>query len=298
MTAPVRRINLAGAVGDLARRVRILEATPCGDELPRNVGELGFTIGTNQATTHTLTVTYQDVLTGDGIMVSAQAPSLPVALGTQGFPISCTDSAGNTYSILVQRDFQAAVTGVNTGVYTVVFFCQSSIAPLLEGVDTITVTWDNPVYDRSVYGWLVRHNGGAAVPTLLAATASNDAAVFASNQVTLTSPGFTPARDNSLEFGWFLVAYTGGSISFGGVGGYTGFFQAQFRGVSGSKQNYLMNVQTSGADDYLQVGAVPQNEITLGLLPGGVAVGSFNGMGQQYSAFTPRWKGALMWLMD
>src|SRR5207244_11856728 len=108
----------------------------------------------------------------------------------------------------------------------------------------------------------------------------NDVAVFAANQVTLSSPSWTPARDNGLALATILAIKTGGVGGFGGVAGYTGYFQSQFRIFAGSKQNYLFNVQTYGADVYLVVGAAkPQYEIDLGTLPGGTLVPAFNGVG-------------------
>lgn len=261
--------------------------------LPRNVSELGFSGDTGLSSTYTHTVQFQALPAHDGILVSAQAPSKSSGGATAGHPISCTDSRGNTYSILHSRAFEAASPVANEGIYVVLFYCADATAPLVQGLDTITVTWDNPVYDRSIYAWQTHNDEGPPTLTVLDSTTSNDAGVYASSQVTLTAPDYTPALSNALELAIIYSAKTGG-FSFGGVGGYVGFFQAQARIFNGSQQNYLMNVQTYGSDIYLKVGSsIAQYEIDQGLLPLGVLVPSFNGVGQGYST-SNNWKGIIL----
>lgn len=266
--------------------------------LPRTVGEIGFAINSSLGTTSSLTISYQSTATSDGILVAAAAPSLPAAASALGYPTSCTDSKGNTYSKLVARDFQASPAVANEGAYVQYFWCANA-APLTQNSDTITVTWDNSVYDRSVQAWLVRRDGAAAnTPRLLAATASNDAAVYASSQVTLTSPSWTPARNNSLAVAHIYAIKAGGVGGFGGIGGYSGFFQAQYRSVTGSKQTYLVNQNTAGADVYLVVGSgIAQYELDLGTLTATMQA-SFNGVAQNYSSGTNAWKGIFLFGID
>ena len=83
------------------------------------------------------------------------------------------------------------------------------------------------------------------------------------------------------------------------MGGFTGFFQAEARGYVGSKQMSLINPQTHGADAYLIAGAVPAPfEDDVGVLPGGVLVPSFSGVGQHYSTGTNAWKGIILLGLD
>ena len=301
MTARPVRNDVESVLADHARRIDILNATPCGSGLLKlNLADMGMSGGTTRTTSYAHTIQFEDVAVDDGILVYAMAPSLPVALGTQGFPVSCTDSAGNTYSTIHSRDYQHSPALVNTGVYVVVFFCQSSVANLVAGVDTITVTWDNSVFDRSICAFLVRHDGGTNVPTVLASTASNDMAVYAATQVTLTSPYWVPARDNSMEFG-FHISIGGGTLA--RVPGWTGFYQSAIqtssRNFNGSKQNYGTLRHTHGADVFAQVAGLAPHEINLGKLYGGDPVAAFNGDANNWGAGAAnKWKSIILVGLD
>ncbi len=274
-------------------------AAATGPVLDYNLGEIGRHIATTLGTTSTAPVSFQDVAAGDGIMVLSMAPSLPSVAAPEGIPASVADTKGNTYGPMWYSQFEALPATVNEGVTVQLWWCPASVTRLVAGVDAVTATWDNQVYDRVIAVWSVRHSGGANFPTVLAATADNDAAVFASGQVTLTSPLFTPARDKALEFALVISAKAGGVGGFGGVAGWSGFFQAEFRNYSGSKQSYLVNPQTHGADAYLIAGAVPANyEDDVGVLPGGVNVPAFNGVAQAYSAGANAWKGIILMSLD
>ena len=272
--------------------IQRLEANPCDDtQIVRNVGDIGSVIDGTLGSTVTLTLS-QDVLPYDGIMVAAHAPSLPSVAATEGFPVSCSDSAGNTYSVLLTRDYQHSPAQVNTGAYTVIFFCPLSYLPMDEGVATISVTWDNPVYDRFVYAWNVRHVGGASIPQLLGSTASNDMAVYAASTMSVTMPAWTPARDNSLAFALFLVFrpnIPGWAFSIQGD-----FFMAKWGRFTGSQQDYIFMVQTYGANAYIVVEqGGPEIEIDQGYLPGGVLTAAGKIAKQSYSS-TNDWKGIRM----
>ena len=302
MTAPFKRSSVESILADHAKRLAVLNATPCEEGvLTRNLGDIGMSGSSTRTTSYTHTIQFEDVQVEDGILVCAMAPSLPVALGTQGFPVSCTDSAGNSYSVLLTRDYQHSPALVNTGAYVVMFYCRSSSTKLLFGTDTITVSWSASVFDRTICAWLVRHDGGANVPTVLASTSPNNMAVYASSQVTLTSPAWTPNRDGSLEFALLITVKTGGLIGFGSVGGYDGFYQssAGFRRTMLSSQEYWTCRQTHGADAYaLVAGSVSPNEIDLGKLDGGVLVTAFNGVGQAYVTGASAWKGIILLGLD
>jgi len=96
-----------------------------------------------------------------------------------------------------------------------------------------------------------------------------------------------------------IAAKAGGLGGFGGVGGYSGFFQAESRSYTGSKQSYLINPQSSGANAYLIAGAVPASyEDDVGVLPGGVFVPSFNGVAQVYVSGANAWKGIILLGLD
>jgi hypothetical protein len=267
--------------------------------LDYNLGEIGNHITTTLGTTSTAAVAFQNVSAGDGILVLAMAPSLPSVGAQQGYPDTVTDSKGNAYSQVREFAFEAFATAVNAGVFVKLYWCPASVADLVAGVDAVTATWDNPVFDRVVSVWAVRHSGGANYPTVQAATSDNNTTVFAAGQVTLTAGNFTPARDRALEFALVITAKAGGVGGFGGVVGWSGFFQAQFRLYAGSKQQYFANPQTHGANAYLIAGAVPANyEDDVGVLPGGVFVPAFNGVAQAYTAGTNAWKGIILIALD
>jgi hypothetical protein len=270
-----------------------------GLTLDYNLGEIGNHIATALGTTSTATVSFQDVQRGDGILVLAMAPSLPSGGANFGFPDSIADSKGNTYDLLAFANFQANPATVNTGVYVQLFWCPASVATLTAGVDTVTATWNEPVFDRVISVWAVHHSGGANQPTELNATPDSSAAVFASSDITLATTGYAPQRDSALFFGLLISAKVGGVGGFGSVAGWTGFFQAESRTYSGAKQSYLVNPQTHGANAYLIAGAVPAPyEDDVGVLPGGVFVAAFNGLAQHYSAGANAWKGGIIFALD
>lgn len=273
--------------------------TGSGLTLDYNVGEIGHSITTALGTTGAATVTYQDVQAGDGVLVLAMAPSLPSGVAPVGLPVSVADTAGNTYALLQYFQFEAFPANVNEGVSVALFWCSASRAKLVAGSATITATWDNPVFDRVVSVWTVRHSGGANTPTVNNFTADNDAAVFASGQVTLGTNAFNPSRDQALMFALVISAKAGGVGGFSSVAGFTGFFQAEFRLYTGAKQSYLVNPQTFGADAYLIAGAVPAPfEDDIGVLPANVLVPAFNGVGQKYTTGTNAWKGVILLALD
>lgn len=278
-----------------------------GLTLDYNLGELGGSIGTASASFQFANIDYQDINQGDGILILAAAPSVRAALATPARPIAAFDSAANTYTALGSFAFEASPPNVNEGVYVTLFWCPSSVTALAAGFSHVSAVWDGNVFDRIVEVWAVRHSGGAHTPTVLAATPDNDAAVFASTQVTLTAPDFTPARDKALEFALVVSAKAGVARGFGGVSGWSGFFQAEFREFAGSKQSYFVNPQTHGADAYLIAGAVPAPyEDDIGVLPGGALVPSFNGVAQSFfdvigGVVTPEsnaWKGIILLGLD
>lgn len=273
--------------------------TASGPTLDYNIGEIGNAIGTALASVVFANVTYQDVRAGDGILILAAAPSNPGGGNPIGHPAFATDSFGNSYTAIASFAFEANPPNVNEGLYATLFWCPASTGTLVVGVDNFDVIWDNGVYDRVIEVWSVRHSGGASTPTVLAATADHDAAVYAAANVTLTTPDYTPARDSSLQFALLLSAKIGGVGGFGSVIGYTGFFQAEFRGFAGSQQSYLYNQQTHGADAYLIASSgTPPYEDDVGQLPGGVLVPSFNGVGQSYTAGASAWKGVILLGLD
>ena len=273
--------------------------------LPRNVAQLGNTLTSNRALTATHTIKIQDTLTADGILIVASAPSNPLSGDPLGLPVSCTDTAGNVYTLIHTSKFEDTSPVVNLGGVVALFFCQSSVRALIKDVDQVTVTWSNSVYDRNIVAWLTRHDGGAHIPTILAATPDSNATAYANSGVSLTSPAWTPARANSLElallFSWQALGGSGGG--WGGIGGYDGFYEATSIGLAGSKQIMNMHQQTHGANVYIVVGSgITTNEIDLGNLPGGVLKSSFNGVGQNYShsgvAANNKWKGIILLGID
>ena len=166
-----------------------------GPVLDFNIGEIGNRIDTPSGSASLLTVTYQNVSKGDGVLVLAAAPSLPIALAPIAHPVAVFDSQFNTYTHIQDFAFEANPPNVTEGMFVSLYYCAASVADLVVGVDQIEADWNSPTLDRIVSAWSVRHSGGAHTPTVLAATADNDAAAFAAAQVTLVAPNFTPARD-------------------------------------------------------------------------------------------------------
>ena len=261
-----------------------------------NVAELGFTGSGAQATTYTHTVQFNQMTAADAIFVSVQAPSVPAAATGPFYPLDVTDSQGNTYLNISQHLWEAAPPNTNEGAAQFFFIAYPPVVPLTVGVDTITATWSGSVFDRSIYAWLLRHDAGPEGPTRLDSTADNNAAVFASTQVTLTSPAFTADRDNTLAFSTIFSAKAGGTGAFGGVIGYSGYLQIQSRAFTGSKQIYRINIATYGANalEVNPFGGVPY-EIDLGQIPNGTFTAAFNGVAQNYSLGANAWKGIVIW---
>lgn len=270
-----------------------------GPLLDFQVGEICNGIGTTLGTTETVTANFQKVFAGDGILVFAAAPSVPSMGATQGIPSTFADSAGNTYNLVNLSDFEASPPNVNEGLFTAVYFCSASVADLDVGVGTFTVTWDNQVFDRIVSVWTVRHAGGADTPLLNNSTPDSDAAVFAATDVTLGTNDINPLRDKSLLFALIVAAKSGGLGGFSSVAGFNGFFQALSRAYAGSKQAYLVNQQTFGADAYLIAGAGnPAYEDDVGTLAANVLIPGFNGVGQNYANGANAWKGIILLFLD
>lgn len=299
-TVPI--YNFLDAPADAVEgQIAIMEnAAGLGDlVLPRNMAFIGISGSGTQGTTLTHTIINESLAIGDGILVLCSAPSRPDATANFGQATSVTDSKGHTYSLIKTNLFEASPAVTNEGVRLRWFFGICTHA-MTKSVDTITATWTGAnVFDRVIVAWQIRHFGGAAAPSVLAATADNDTAVKAGTQVLLTSPAFTPTRDNSLEFNIVTTARplaTG--MSFGGVVGYSGFLQVGGPGFSGSKQLYLYNQQTSGGNVYLVTGLTfVAYELDLGRLAAGVAVAPFNGIGQNYAGGAGWWKGSSMFLV-
>src|SRR5439155_24937716 len=133
-----------------------------------NLGEIGNHIATTLGTTSTASVTYQDVQAGDGILVLSMAPSLPSVAAPEGVPSSVADSKGNTYGQMWYSQFEAFPATVNQGVTIQLWWCPASVATLVAGVDTVTGTWDNQVFDRGVSVWAGGDGGGGIFPTVIA----------------------------------------------------------------------------------------------------------------------------------
>jgi hypothetical protein len=280
---PLRRRRVAGS----------------GLTLDYNLGEIGNIIETNLNNFAVAPIQYQNINAGDGILVLAAAPTVQFLGETPAHPTDVFDVPGNTYTPLGSFAFEANPPGVNVGMYVTLFWCPSGIATQVAGVDFLEVDWDGNVFDRIIEIWSVRHSGGAHTPTVLAATPDHDAATFASANVTMVAPNYTPARDQGLEFALVCAARAGGLGGFGGVAGFSGFFQAEFRSYTGSKQSYVVNPQTAGANAYLIAGAVPAPyEDDVGVLPGGVLVPSFSGVGVHFLTGTNAWKGIILLGLD
>lgn len=307
---PVKTTVAAGGSAEVtfAPFLRDEVAAVTGTLQNRNFGQLGYSLGTTLSDTQTHTIQIQDVLAGDGVLVSISAPSLPSGLASEGFPFDVEDTQGNTYFFLTEMILQANPATVNTGVLVRLYYCLSSVAPLVAGVDVITVTWNNPVYDRTVGAYLVRHDGGTRIPTVLGQTADHDAAVFAASQVTLTQHAWAPERDDALSVAFIYNArpLASGQAAYGGVGGYSGFYEASEIVVleTGSQQTYAIHQQTHGADVYVQLGpSITTNEIDIGTETGGVLIPAFNGVGQAYFRPIPTpevnvWKGIILLGLD
>lgn len=275
---------------------------PAGDPgPPQNFGQLGRSISTARAATHTHPLD-RDVVAGDGILVLATAPSNPLAGDPIGVPISCTDSAGNLYDLINTSKFEASSPAVNEGGVVCLFYCEATLRPLIEGTDEITVTWDNSVFDRVVASWIIRYSGGAISPTVLAKTSDNNTTVYAASEVKVTSPTWTPFR-NGLEVA-FVCSWraVGASAAFGGVAGYDGFFESGGDSgrinFDGAKQNITIHQQTHGATVDVHTGA-EVFETDLATLTAHVSHASFNGVGQQYYSPYPsgevnKWKGIIL----
>jgi hypothetical protein len=287
-----------GGSGDVSWAPFLRTVQP-GVTFPRNMGELGISGSGTQAANYTHTIRFEDVHVGDRVLVSAQAPSVPVALAAPRSPSVCTDSQGHSYTPGTVHFWEASPPNVNEGARQRFFLSEPIVFPLVKDVDTITVTWPDTVFDRSIDAWLIRHDGGSPEATEIASSPDNDAATFTATQVTLQSPSYTPPRDNSLFFATTLAAKAGGLGSFGGVAGFAGYFQALFRFFSGSKQFYFLNPSTYGANALLinEFGALPY-EIDLGQLPGGVNVPAFNGVAQNYSGGANAWKGITIFSIE
>jgi len=265
------------------------------------VGEIGSVGSGTLDNTLSMTVQYEDVRSTDMIWVMAMAPSTPSSGALFGSCYQVVDNKGNTYWSQSNFDFEASSPNVNDGVYISYFATDPTSGGfgLTHNVDTITATWDNPVYDRYMSTWLIRFEPGIpdSWPVLEASTSWHNTTVYTSNQVTLTVPTIgSVSMDRSMLFVIFITAKVGGVGGFGGISGYDGFLQAQSRGFAGSKQSYLRNTQSWGADAYLIAGTGnPTYEIDQGTLMVGDVINSFNGAGQAYSSGANAWKGAMLW---
>ncbi len=275
--------------------------------LPFNVGELGYSGGSSLASTYTHTLQYQDVREGDAIFVMSMAPSTRALGSGSHYPQDCTDSLGNTYDDFFAFAFEAASPAVNEGVGVNYWCCTSSVGPMVAGTDTITVTWTGTVYDRSIGAFIVRHDGGSAGPSYIDQAGGNDAAIYADTKVTLPVPTVASlARNNGLLLGHIIAARPIGAVAFGAVTAYDGFYLARSRTFTGSKQTYVFNPETYGADSYVVANATITDpyEIDLGSLPAGAGITGFNGVGENFPAIGPAasgantWKGITLWLAD
>lgn len=294
---PIDTTLAAGASADVSWFPFVKKKTGLQPSTPQyNVNELGFVGEGTHNSFATCNLTLGDVAVGDGILVLGMAPSNDGGGGPEGFPDQCFDTAANTYFEISTFNWQDSPSVANTGIFVSIWWCPSSIAPMVTGVDFIRVLWNHNVNDRVIYAHGVRHDGGASQPQFLAATADHDAATFASNQMTLTAPNYTPPRNNGLELAFLCSAKLGGVGGFGGVGGYSGFFQDTGHSFVGSFQTYLINWQTHGAVVLIDpTTSLPTNEKDFGTLPGGTLVPSFNGVAQFYSSGNNAWKGIALY---
>lgn len=264
-----------------------------------NLTELGQAIDGSLGTSITLTIANADVAPDDVLIVVAAAPSVPAPAAPEGTGSTVTDSEGNTYGFYDIHQFEAFPPNVNEGVRVAINTLAPVLHPLTKGVSTITATWDHQVYDRMIAVWKVSYGRPAQGPFFLNSTPDSDAAVRASNQVTLTTGSWTPNFDFGLMFALLFLAYPIGGVAFGGVGGFNGFYQARFYNPTGSKQSYLINWQTNGADALVIASAsVPPYEVDIGRQPANVTVPPFNGVGQFYSVGAGNWKGIILYGID
>lgn len=303
MTQPVQEPSWDRSISGLEFRSRQLFRRPASAPsafLPFNLGELGYSGSGTLDDTYTHTLEFQDVRAGDAIFVASMAPSRASLVSGTHYPQSCTDSLGNTYDDFFSFSFEDAAPAVNTGVGVNYWCCPVSVGAMAAGVDTITVTWTGDVYDRQIFAWVVRHDGGSPGPTYLDQAGALDLAIYADTKVTLAAPAFTPPRDNGLLLANIITARPIGGVSFSAVPGFNGFYQAKFHVFTGSQQTYVFNCQTYGADAYIVANFnIPTPyEIDLGSLPGGVLVPGFNGVGQAFSSSANTWKGITLWLVD
>lgn len=264
--------------------------------IPRNLGEAGFGWNGPDATTLAMFPEKDTILPSDGILVLAAAPSKPSSGATPGYPTSCTDTAGNTYTLISSHKFEASTPAVNDGLGIAFFFCSSSIGTIAKNTtNSITVTWNNAVHGRAVWAWRVLHDGGAMNPVLLAATANSDTATKASSQFTLACPAWTPPRNNALVLGMaFLATVSTGPTSWGSVGGWSGFYNATSNAYNDGTLNNRIWQMTHGCDVYLQTGSsITQTEIDLGTLTASPQT-AFNGLAQNYGSGAGNWKGGIL----
>ena len=134
-------------------------------------------------------------------------------------------------------------------------------------------------------------------PTVLAAHADNDTTTYASSQVVLTCPAWTPARVNAFNIAFTLYNSPTGIASWGGASGYTGYFNANARNIfwdSGSPhQDYRCFHLIHGCDLYQAITATDQIAYDLGFLTP-VLQASFNGPGLNFGAGPNQWKGIVL----
>ena len=264
-----------------------------GFVIPRNLGEAGDGSDTSTlATTFACQMNKDSIVPGDGVLVMAAAPSVPSTGATPGYPTSCADSAGNTYTLFDSHKFEAATPAVNDGLGIGFFYCSSSVGTInVGGTERVTVTWSNQCYDRWVKVWRILHDGGAMQPLLLAATADNDTTVKAGSFIAVPVPAWTPPRDNALVLG--LAVFTGGNPAYGNYDAYTGFYETTSVAWSSARTNQRVHQQTSGANVYLITDPTkPNTEVDLGRLTATAQTG-FNGLGQNYS-ISATWKGGIL----
>lgn len=271
------------------------------ERAPFNISELGWDLNDVINDGGSLLMKYSDVNAGDGILVYAFAPSKYNAGATVATAATCTDSLGNTYTKLYEFHYEAAVPVAAEGARFVVFYCPNSVVGFEHGIHTITVTWDHDAQDKSVTAWVIRHQGGPHEPELVARTADNDAAAYASDQVTLANPGWIADRDNSMMFATIFIARNPGPSAFSAVVGFDFFFQAQFRRRIGALQTYFLNPQTTSATVELTNKWFSDDEgyeSDLGDLLATDEVSSARNVGQKFTPGINAWKGIVLWGLD
>ncbi len=268
--------------------------TEAGFDISPNMGELGIVIGTTLSATQVMPIDYQDVEVGDQIMVLAFAPSVSAPAASSGFPDTISDPAGTTYNLQLEANWQRAPADPNTGVYYRIFLSDPVSQTLTHDVDSITVTWSNPVYDRNVLAWLIRYPGGVPYLVGLGGTASHDLAVLAQAYITQGASDFTPGAEKGFEWGFALIAYPSGAIGFGAHPPFTDYYMYDFRLIGGSKQQYFLQQFAYKSDVYTLAGPnypTATNDI-IGLTPAGTLIPANNSIGQNYSVGAGNWKGA------